>query len=459
MNNTDYTSTNIKLTIGQRMNYAISEFGYNAIYYWVTAYMLIFYTDIIGVAAGAVSVLTLVVRIFDAVNDPMIGSLADRTKSKWGRYRPWVFIGGTIMSLLILLLFNAQPDWPYTTKVVYMWVIYILVTVASTCCNMPFGALNGVLTSDGFERQKLSSMRMVFANIGSNFTGLVAVPLIVFFSDAGGQQTQRGYLLAVALCIILGLPTMLWTSCKVREVVQPPPTQKSIPLKKQMGTLIHNKYIILAIFAQVVSGFNAYGRMGILMYYFTYYANNDALMSIQGVIGIAGGIIGSGFVGTLIYKKLQNKGRTIQVCYFGAAIGYVALFLMNPNATPFWIVAFLTQCIQSGAGSTGYALIPDAIDYGEYRTGVRCDGFLAALVSFGLKAGGAVGPAIMLAILGAMGYVANQVQNATVLTFLNMCISVIPAVCCIVIVLLYCLWDMTAERHEEIRVELEKRRK
>ena len=114
--------------------------------------------------------------------------------------------------------------------------------------------------------------------------------------------------------------------------------------------------------------------------------------------------------------------------------------------------------MQSGSSGTGYALIPDAIDYGEYKTGVRCDGFLAAFVSFGLKAGGAIGPAVMLAWINGLGYTPNVVQNASVLNALNMCISLLPAVCCALIAILYFFWDMDVSKHDEIRLELERRR-
>ncbi len=184
-----------------------------------------FLTDQMGIAAGAVSFLTLFVRIFDGINDPIIGSMADRSVDKGkGKYKPWVRWGALAMSLSIIALFAMQASWSYTFKMIYMWVTYLLVTIFSTCCNMPFGALNGVLTSDSGERAKLSGLRMVFANVGASWAGLIAVPLIVFFSGVGDgtTQTPRGYLLAVIVCVVIGLPTLFWSSYKVKEVVKPP---------------------------------------------------------------------------------------------------------------------------------------------------------------------------------------------------------------------------------------------
>jgi Na+/melibiose symporter-like transporter len=278
------------------------------------------------------------------------------------------------------------------------------------------------------------------------------------FSAAGGEKTQMGYFWAVGFCVLLGLPTLIWSSVKVKERVQPPPDQTSIPLGKQFASFFKNKYIILAFTASIVNGFNAYGRMGMLMYYFTYYANNQSLMSIQGIVGLIFGILGAGFLGTFIFQRVHSKGRTMIICMGGSAVGFAALFFLDPNKIAFWIVAAITQFAQGGTSGTGYALIPDAIDFGEYKTGVRCDGFLAAFVSFGLKAGGAIGPAVLLAAIGYFGYVPNIAQNASVLTALRVSISIVPGICCLLVALLYAAWDMNDEKHDEIRRELERRR-
>ena len=455
--------TDVKLTFGQRLNYALCEFGYNAIYYWVSSFMLIYYTDIIGVSLGAVSMLTMFVRIFDAVNDPIIGSFADRTRSKWGRYRPWIAICGPILAVTTVLLFAAQPGWSDTTKIVYMWIVYIVVTLASTGTNMPFAALNGVITSDSSERNKLGGLRMVFGNLGMNFTGVIAIPLIVTFSAAGGAQTSKGYFFAVLLCAIIGVPFMLWTATKVREVIQPSKNEVKIPLTKQFAAFFKNKYAIITALSFIVCGFYSYGRMGMMTYYFTYVSNNPGLISLTGGIGIVTGIIGSGFLTAWTYDKIRlrgvrNKGFAIFIDYMISAVLSVPMFFLSANEVPFWIFYAASSIFSSAGIGIAYGLIGDCTDYGEYKQNVRVDGFIAAFNSLMMKVGGAIGPAVLLIWIEGLGYVANTAQNPEVLGALNFSITLLPAIALVIIAILFLFYNLDEKRHAQIKAELDKRR-
>ena len=453
-----YVDANIKLTVGQRLNYAIAEFGYNFIYFWVSSYLMIYYTDIIGVAAGSVSLLVLVVRIFDAANDPIIGSIADRTRSPWGRYRPWVLLGGIALAITVFFLFNANPHWDTTTKVIYMWVLYITVTLASTCCNMPFGAMNGVLTSNANERVKLSGMRMVVANIGLNLAGVVAIPLVVAFSAAGGAQTAGGYRWAVLFCCVISVPTLAWTACKCREVLMPPPTQDHIPIKSQFKALA-NRYIFIAIFGNLLGGVVMYGKMSMLTYYFKYVSHDEGLMTTYSLLGMIGAVVGAGLIGPWAYGKLKNKGR---VQFWNNLISCILCVVMYFFIAPSPVFFILTLIIGFGNGVTGsinYSLVPAAIDYGELKTGVRCDGCIASFVSTALKFGGAIGPALGGWALGYFGFVANVEQTAGVQSMLNFSVTIVPAICCLLTMIAFMFYDLNDEKHVQIREELDRRRR
>ena len=241
-----------RLTPMKRMYYALGDFGYNFMYYWLSTYLMIYYTDTIGIPAATVSVMMLVVRIFDAFNDPVIGSLADRTNSRWGRYRPWFMLGSIAMACFIVLIFAASPGWQMTSRLLWMWGIYLLLTVASTCSNMPYGALNGCITPDSEDRAKVSGLRMMFANVSSMVTVIIAVPLMIAFSSDGSASSARGYFWAVLITCILGLPTMIVSCCKTKEVLTPPPTQNKIPMNLQMKSLVKNKAVLILIIGQFI---------------------------------------------------------------------------------------------------------------------------------------------------------------------------------------------------------------
>lgn len=463
MNKTNqYVTSRVKLTIGERINYAVAEFGYNSIYVWISTFMVIFCTDVLGISPVSVSLLLLLVRIFDAINDPIIGSIADRTKSKWGRYKPWVAIGATVMSLLIIVLFAAQPGWSNGVKTAYVWIVYTLITVASTACNMPYGALNGVITSDTEERTKLSGMRMVFVNIGGNFTPLIAPALMLFFAG-GVENSAKGYLFAVIFSVALGLPTLIWSAVKSKERVQPPPEQmeagNKIPFKTQIKTLTGNKYAIVSMVGQFMNGFLAYGRMAIMAYYFTYVSEDFSLLARTGIIGIIAGVLGSGWLCPFIYKMLRHKGRAVGISFLIAGLFYAPMFFLNAHGVAFWVFYFLSALFGGAAGALRYSCDGDNADYAEYKYGVRVDGFLSSFISLMLKFGGAVGPAVLMAWIGKLGYIANQPQNDAVRNALNLSMSIVPAVLAVVAAAAFFIFhDMDEKKHKEIVDELERRR-
>lgn len=447
-----------RLTPKKRFYYALGDFGYNFMYYWLSTYLMIYYTDTIGISAATVSVMMLVIRIFDALNDPLIGSLADRTHSRWGRYRPWFMVGSIVMATFIVLIFAASPDWSYTRRLLWMWAIYILLTVASTCSNMPYGALNGCITPDSEDRAKVSGLRMMFANTSSMITVIIAVPLIRAFSTDGSVSNARGYFFAVLITCILGLPTMIISCWKSKEVVTPPPTQKNIPMKAQMKSLIKNKPVIILIIGQFILGCVIYGRAAMLAYYWQYNGGNAGYATTYGIVSFFAAIVGTGWLGNAIFQKLHHKGKTCAILNFITAVAYYVMYFVTPPSFVFWILTFIGSMGFYAYMGIHFGAIGDAVDYGEYVSGVRCDGFLSSFVSVANKAGGAAMPAIGAAVLAALHYVANAQQSPEVLNAINWFISLIPAILSTINGFLYLMYPISTEKHKEIMDELIARR-
>lgn len=447
-----------RLSLKGRFDYALGDFGYNFMYYWLSAYLTIYYTDTIGISAGAVSVMMLVIRFFDAVNDPVIGSLADRTKTRWGRYRPWYMLGSIAMAVFIVLIFSAPVNASLTVRMVWMWGIYILLTVASTCSNMPYGALNGCITPNTDDRNKVSNLRMLFANTSSMVTIIIAVPLISVFSKSGNSNDAHGYMMAVLITCILGLPTMVYSCWNVKEIVTPPPTQDKIPLKAQIKSLVQNKAVLILIFGQLVLGCVIYGRAAMLSYYWQYNAGNAGYATIYGWISLVAAIVGTGWLGDFLYKKFMHKGRACATLNFITAGAYIVMFFTPAPSFMFWVTTFIGSMSFYAYMGVHFGAIGDATDYGEYIAHVRCDGFLASFVSLANKAGGAIMPAIGVAVLGFLNYEPNVQQSTEVLTAINFFISLIPALLSLINGLFYLIYPISAERHREIMAELIHRR-
>lgn len=446
------------LTPVQRFYYALGDFGYNFMYYWLSTYLMIYYTDTIGIPTAAVSIMMLVVRIFDAFNDPVIGSLADRTNTRWGRYRPWFLFGSIAMATFIVLIFAASPDWSYTVRLAWMWVVYLLLTVASTCSNMPYGALNGCITPDTEDRAKVSGLRMMFANVSSMVTVIIAVPLIRVFARDGSATDARGYFWAVLITCLLGIPTMVVCCWKTKEVVTPPPDQDTIPMKAQMQSLFKNKPVIILILGQLILGCVIYGRAAILSYYWQYNAGNAGFATTYGWISLVAAVVGTGWLGNFLFKILKHKGKVCAALNFLTAAAYFIMYFVTAPAASFWILTFIGSMSFYAYMGVHFGAIGDAVDYGEYVSGVRCDGFLSSIVSVANKAGGAIMPAIAAAVLAALGYAANEVQTTQVLNAINWFITLIPAAISALNGIFYLMYPISTERHKEIMEELIRRR-
>lgn len=454
-----HSSDRKALTFAERLHYGLGTLGYNASFYWVSAFLQIYYTDTIGVSAGTLSALVLAVRLFDAINDPIIGSIADRTHSRWGRYRPWLMFAGLCLPLSVIALFGANSEWSSTGKVVWMCIWYVVVTAFATCYDMPYSALHGTLSPDSGERVRISSVRMACSQVGTQLTGILGVPLIIYFSHAGGQRTGHGYLVSVALVCLLAIPFAIWPAFKSRERVKPLASQKQIPLSGQMRTLFKNPPILVLTFAMFAFGFIGYGRGSMMIYYCTYVIGNPKAMSLHSFVNMAGVLVGTVYLMPTIYKYVRNKGY-IAVCgHLLCGVASILIFFSAPGGIVFWLLMFLAAVGLGTLSSAQYSMLGDAVDYGEWKVGLRCDGFLSSFTSFALKAGGAISPALGLFMLNAAHYIPNTVQTPGVLSTMKITISIIPGVFALISALLIWLFYRLPDKiHKEIQKELQARR-
>ena len=184
-------SNNGKVPLISKIAYGFGDVGCNFSWMFVSNFLMIFYTDVFGISMAAVSALMLFSRFWDAINDPIVGGLTDKTNTRWGRYRPWLLVAAPITSVLLILSFWAHPDWSNTSKIVYMVITYCLLVLGYTCVNIPYGTLCGAMTQDIDERAKINTSRSVAAMIAIGIINIVTVPLI---SRLGSNSVKNGYL-------------------------------------------------------------------------------------------------------------------------------------------------------------------------------------------------------------------------------------------------------------------------
>lgn len=420
-----------KVPFISKLAYGMGDVGCNFSWMFVGNFLMIFYTDVFGISMSAVATLMLFSRFWDAINDPIIGGLSDKTHTRWGRYRPWLLFAAPLTALVLILTFWAHPDWSQTHKIIYMAVTYCILVLGYTCVNIPYGTLCGAMTQNMTERAQINTSRSVSAMIAIGIINIITIPLIEWLGNGNARQ---GYLLIAILYGTIFAVCHIFCFAKTKEVVEVPVAQK-IPLRLQLQAVAKNKPYLLALLGQVLFGFILYGRNADLLYYFTYVENDAVLFTYYSMAIIIPSIIGAACF-PKVFQLTSNKGWAASVFAFGTGITIIALFFFSPvtSPIPFYLFAALSQFFFSGFNTAIYAIIPDCVEYGEWRTGIRNDGFQYAFISLGNKIGMALGTALLALSLGWAGYEANTTQNEAVVAIMKHSFSTIPGI----------LWVVTA---------------
>lgn len=444
--------------VKKKLCFASGELVYNLPWQIVSVYLAFFMTDVALIPAAATSIIFLVARCWDAINDPLIGSLADRTRTKMGRYRPWMLVGAIGLLPLCVLLLWAHPTWSDPARTAYGAILYILIVVFSTCWNIPFCALNGCISPYPTERASFSSYRIMFSSAACGFSVLIFQSLIPKFSGAEGNLVN-GYVLATLVVCLIAVP-FVFTSIKgTREAFQPPAQQK-YTAKEMLSNFTKNPPLLIVCISFFVYGFLNYGRSAVGMYYFTYVWGDANLFMIYGTF-VAFICAGAAFFSAFIVKLFKGKRNALLMTYAaGAVINMICFFVTPSNSSGTVELTFLLLTGVTNGVTTAllYAIIGDATDYGQWKTGTRADGLCSSGTSFMMKLGGAIAPTILLALLAATGYVANaEVQTAEALSSMNVMMNLVPALLCAISFVLYLFYKLDDKLHAQIIDDLKER--
>lgn len=440
----------------RKFAFASGEIVYNIPWMLVSSYLAFFMTDIALIPASAVSLLFLICRCWDAVNDPLIGFLADNTKTRLGRYRPWMLCGACGFIPLVALCFRAHPAWSVGARTAYGCGLYFIVVIFSTSWNIPYSALNSVISPYPRERASFSSHRIFVSSLACSASTAMFLPLVSRFSGEGGSDPVRGYAMAAVVVCAVTIPFVFTSVFGSREAIMAPPKQR-FTRKQMLGTFTQNRPLLIICAAFFIYGFLNYGRMTAGMYYFTYVWENPGLFTVyatfNGIVCAAAAFFSAGLA-----KLFRGKKNAMLFSYGMAFVLNIALFFLTPaNSSPSLVIALLYCAGVSNGFTTAllYGIIGDACDYGQWKTHLRADGLATSGTSFALKLGGALAPTTLLALLNATGYTANAAGQAPSALFaMNVVMNLIPAVLAVIGLLLFLFYNLDERKHAEIIAEL-----
>src|SRR5215211_1521685 len=411
-----------RLSVTEKVGYGIGDAAANFIFQTMIIFQLAFYTDTFGITAAAAGTLFLVVRVFDAAFDPLMGVVADRTNTRWGKFRPWVLWTAVPFGIIAFLAFTT-PDLSPSGKLAYAYVTYVLLMMVYSANNLPYSALSGVMTGDAVERTSLSSYRMLFAMLAQFVVQVLALPMVARF---GHGNDALGYRVTIGIFSALAVVFFLITFVTTRERVRPDPQQKT-SIRQDFADLVKNGPW-KAMFALTVILFITLAlRGGVMVYFFKYYVGREDLFSLFNVIGT-----GATIIGVLLSKPVAERigKRRLFVLGLLSTVLFTAAFIVLPARNVPLIIA--TEALRQFAyGFTIpllWAMMADVADFSEWRTRRRATAVIFSAIIFGLKAGLGVGGAIGGYLLDAYGYVPNAVQSERALLGIRLTASIFPAI-------------------------------
>lgn len=411
-----------RLSVKEKVGYGLGDTAANFIFQTIVVFQLAFYTDTFGISAAAAGTLFLLVRISDAFTDPLMGVIADRTRTRWGKFRPWVLWSAVPFGVMGFLTFTT-PDLGPTGKLVYAYVTYTVLMMVYTANNLPYSALSGVMTGDIGERTSLSTYRFVFAMLAAFMIQGLALPMVEFF---GQGNDARGYQMTMGIFSVLAVIFFVITFLTTKERIQPDPDQQS-SIRQDFADLTRNGPWVAMFFLTLFVFITLALRGGVMLYYFRYYVVREDLFSIFNVTGLAATI-----VGILLSKPLSLRYGKRDVFIVGLVLtaAFTALFVFLPPTAI--VLMFATEMLRQLAyGLTIpllWAMMADVADYSEWKNRRRATGFVFSGIVFALKAGLGFGGAIGGYVLSLYGYVPNVQQTAEALRGIVLSASIYPAI-------------------------------
>jgi GPH family glycoside/pentoside/hexuronide:cation symporter len=454
-----------KISIKEKVGYSLGDTASNLFFQTFIYYMLFFYTDVFGITTKAAGTMFLITKIWDAVNDPMMGMIADRTNTRWGKFRPYLAWGAIPFGVLGVLTFTT-PELASFGKLVYAYLTYTFLMMAYTAVNVPYSAIMGVMTPNSHERTTVSSFRFIAA-----FAALLFVQYFIPTMTDGADNPQKSWQLTMAIVSVLAVVLFWIAFFSSKERVQPPKGQKT-SFKQDLADLISNKPWLLIGAATVFQLIFICMRGGSTMYYLTYFIKDQEislfgkiynltpakLFSLLTMSGTAFTILG--VIITPFISKAFGKSIVYAVFLGLAGITGGLIILAGPqDIALIFILNTITSFAVGPVSVLQWAIYTDTADYSEWKNGRRATGLVMSASLFALKLGIALGATANAWILAAYGYQPNVEQTETGLLGIRMVMTVYPAIFAIIAMVLMFFYPLKKHMMMQVETDLIERRK
>jgi sugar (glycoside-pentoside-hexuronide) transporter len=445
---------NYKLSVSEKFGYGLGDLASNMFWQMFAIFMAKFYTDVFLLGAAAMGTMMLVTRMADAVFDPMIGTIADRTVTRWGHFRPYLVWMAIPMAVTAVLAFTA-PSFGGTARTVYAYVTLMLMMFAYSAINIPYSALLGVLTPDSKERTSVTSYRFVMALIPVFIIVNTALPLVNYFG--GSDTSPYGWQMTMVVYSVFAVLLYFATFAMTRERVQPPPKQET-SLSTDLKDLVRNRPWVVLCGVGIAALTFGNIRNTVTIYYFDYVVPNGS--GYFGPVMTTGAIAFIlGVMATSPLAKRFGKRNFYLVSMSVTALLTIGFYFVPPaNIKLVWTANTIINFCAAPTAPLVWAMYADTADYSEWKWGRRATGLVFSAASFAQKFGWAIGGAGAGWLLAYFGYLPNVAQSPRTIHGIVMMMSVIPAIAAIAAVAALWFYEIDEATVQRMSADLTARR-
>lgn len=416
----------MQLSVREKTAYGIGAVGKDMVYSLVAGFLMYYYNTVLGISATFIGVLFMGARVFDAFNDPLMGIVVEKTKSPWGKFRPWLVVGTLANAAVLVAMFSIPEGLSGTKLLVYTSVAYIFWGMTYTVMDIPFWSMIPAITEPGKERETVSVIARSCAGVGFAFPVALTMLLVPIL---GGGSEREGFRIIAMIIAAIFIVFIGWTSLNVKEKVKP--NLESPTIKEMFRAITQNDQAKVVVIAIVMFNASLYITQQLAIYFFKYDIGNAALFGVFGTVGGGAQILAMMLVPAL--RKKFTRKQLLTLAISTALVGYSMLFLMGTfNIKNMVLLSLAAVIIFVGFGVATVLttiFLADTVDYGQWKNGHRAESVVFSLQTFVVKLGSAISVLVAGVGLDLIHLDVNSsLQSDGTLLGLRMIMIVIPMI-------------------------------